>query len=104
MRDSSAAVGRGSRYTSVQRGQRTAKKLSVLVRYSKSSPTPMGSPSVPPQMQHEADSISSGLASSESSSIVITRDPTNASSELYLGHTDQCATADDRCGAHRSSY
>jgi dihydrolipoamide dehydrogenase len=31
------------------------------------------------QMQHAADSISSGVMSSESSTIVIARDPTNAS-------------------------
>src|SRR5215216_3197122 len=104
MRGSSVAVGRGSRYTSVQRGQRTARKLSVLVRYSKSSPTPMGSPSVPPQMQHAADSISSAEASSGSSSTVITRDPTNARGDLYLGHTDQCDKCEERCGAQSSSY
>src|SRR5215204_5290638 len=104
MRDSSAAVGRGSRYTSVQRGQRTARKLSVLVWYSKSSPTPLGSPSVPPQMQHAADSSSNGGASSGPSNTVITRDPMNARGDLYLGHTAQCDTCEDRCGAQSSSY
>src|SRR3954447_7991952 len=60
MRSSSAATGRRSRYTTPQRVQRTARKLSGEVRYSKSGPTPTGSESRVPQMQQRAASTTSG--------------------------------------------
>ena len=54
--------GRGSRYTSPQRSQRTARKLSGDVRYSKSSPTPTGSDSSTPQMQQATSTRSRDAA------------------------------------------
>src|SRR3954463_14966098 len=60
MRSSSAATGRRSRYTTPQRVQRTARKLSGEVRYSKSGPTPTGSESRVRQMQQCAASVTSG--------------------------------------------
>src|SRR3954471_16019161 len=60
MRSSSASTGRRSRYTTPQREQRTARKLSGEVRYSKSGPTPTGSESRVPQMQQCAASVTSG--------------------------------------------
>src|SRR3954451_17454081 len=60
MRPSSAATGRRSRYTTPQWVQRTARKLSGEVRYSKSGPTPTGSESRVRQMQQAAASVTSG--------------------------------------------
>src|SRR6478736_6609652 len=78
--------------------QRTARKLSGDVRYSKSGPVPTGSESRVPQMQQCAASVTSGRVETGRAGGSVTRDRDIASTTVGIVPTRRRAVAGEPCG------